>query len=99
MAKGLTLWGTRTDKNRTIDYYKSSSDQERCDQINSVKGLDTARLLSNQGYEKKESLAGAPMNYAPWQTTFVTWSNVDGTLMVRTAKLKELVQKALQICE
>ena len=98
-AKGLTLWGTRTDKNRTLDYYASSSNQEKNDQIGSVNGLDTARLFSNQGYEEKKTLDGKVMNYAPWPTTFVTWSNVEGTLMVRTQKLKELVEWALQIGE
>lgn len=94
-AQGMTLWGTRTDKNRNI-----ASSGEINDQISNIYGVSTYRLLTGEGFADKVSFAtGAVINYYPWQASFSEWSVVNGMAMVRTPAQKALLEKALALAD
>ncbi len=86
----MTLWGTRTDKDRTLD-----NSGEKNDQINNIKGFTTAALMTPTDKNEKITTAGDPVNYFPWTATFYNWSRVDGAMMVRTAALKKCIDATL----
>ena len=93
-AQGMTLWGTRTDKNRNI-----ASSGEINDQIGNVYGVSTYQLMTGEGFANKVNTSGAPINYYPWKASFSKWSSVNGMALVRTPKQAELLEKALGLAD
>ena len=94
-AEGMNLWGTRVDKDRTIN-----ASGEINSQISNIYGVSTYRLLTGEGFADKVSFAtGAVINYYPWQASFSEWSVVNGMAMVRTPAQKALLEKALALAD
>ncbi|MBQ8432560.1 MAG: endonuclease/exonuclease/phosphatase family protein [Clostridia bacterium] len=86
----MTLWGTRTDKDRTLD-----NSGEKNDQISNVHGYTTAELMTRNGKNDKVTTSGAAINYFPWTAAFYNWSAIDAAVMVRTPALKTCIDTAL----
>ena len=94
-ADGLTLWGTRVDKDRTIN-----ASGEINSQISNIYGVSTYRLLTGECFaDKVSATTGVNINHYPWQASFSEWSVVNGMAMVRTPGLKALVEKALGMAD
>ena len=105
-AQGMTLWGTRVDKDRTLDAVIRDPvtdkvlQNELNSQIGNVYGVSTYQLMTGEGFADKVSAAtGVSINHYPWQASFSKWSSVNGMALVRTPKQAELLEKALGLAD
>ena len=90
-ASGLPLWGAHITQNRRLD-----DTNEINSQLETSVAYDTVEFYTNEIFDAKVNESGKEINHYTWMPKYSTWTTVNGSMMVSTTALRDVVENALQ---